>query len=94
MIPLVIGAALAVAALGYVLYPIVFGGRPKGSAATEGGGVDATIVDPTIDEEIEAAVRAYRSGRGEEKHDRCAACGTPVVARDARYCSTCGNRLA
>jgi hypothetical protein len=91
MIPLVIGAALAVAALGYVLYPIFFGGRPKGPAAT-GVAADATIVDATIDEEIEAAVRAYRSG--EQKNDRCAGCGTPVVARDARYCSTCGNRLA
>ena len=90
MIPLVIGAALAVAALGYVLYPIFFGGRPKEPAAT--AIVDAPIVDATIDEEIEAAVRAYRSG--EQKKDRCAECGTPVVARDARYCSTCGNRLA
>ncbi|HVE34852.1 MAG TPA: hypothetical protein VNC18_14900 [Gemmatimonadaceae bacterium] len=91
MIPLVIGAALAVVALGYVLYPIFFGGRPEGPAAT-GVVDDATIVDATVDEEIEAAVRAYRSG--EQKNDRCAACGTPVVARDARYCSTCGNRLA
>jgi hypothetical protein len=93
MIPLIIGAALAVAALGYVLYPIFFGGRPKGPVATAVAD-DATVVDATIDEEIEAAVRAYRSGEGEQKNDRCAACGTPVVARDARYCSTCGNRLA
>ena len=85
MIPLVIGALLAVAALAYVLYPIFVGARPKRPS-------DTAVVDAALDEEIEAAVRAYRSG--EEKHDRCAACGTPVVARDARYCSTCGNRLA
>ena len=67
-----------------------------------------------IDDEIEAAVRAYREKRtvcatcgprpepdavfcsncGRCLSDRCAACGTPVVARDARYCLNCGNRFA
>jgi hypothetical protein len=83
MIALVIGAVLAVGALAFVLYPIFFGTRrtkPAGSPAVD---------QATIDEEIEAAVRAYRA----KKHDRCAACGTPVVARDARYCPNCGSRL-
>jgi uncharacterized membrane protein YvbJ len=67
-----------------------------------------------IDDEIEAAVLAYREKRaictrcgprpepdalfcsncGRYLSDRCAACGTPVVARDARYCLNCGNRFA
>jgi hypothetical protein len=66
------------------------------------------------DEEIEAAVRAYRergtscstcgprpeadaaycSTCGRYLHDRCADCGAPVEALDARYCVRCGNRLA
>lgn len=66
------------------------------------------------DDEIEAAVRAYRethatcpvhgprpeadaefcSDCGRYLHDRCAGCGAPVVEHDARYCVTCGNRLA
>jgi hypothetical protein len=73
---------------------------------------DANVA--TIDDEIEAAVRAYREKRtvcatcgprpepdavfcsncGRYLSDRCAACGTPVVARDARYCLNCGNRFA
>jgi hypothetical protein len=69
------------------------------------------------DDEIEAAVRAYRrrqaggaacptcgprpepdaifcSTCGRYLHDRCAGCGAPVVMLDARYCVSCGSRLA
>ena len=65
-------------------------------------------------DEIEAAVRAYRlrngacptcgprpepdatycSTCGRYLRDRCADCGAPVDALDARYCVKCGNRLA
>ena len=84
MIALVIGTVLAVGALAFVLYPIFFGAPRTKSAAPR-------VVDrATIDEEIEAAVRAYREG--EKKHDRCAVCGTPVV-RDAHFCANCGSRL-
>lgn len=31
---------------------------------------------------------------GRYLHDRCATCGAPVVARDARYCINCGTALA
>jgi hypothetical protein len=68
----------------------------------------------SADDEVEAAVRAYRaqhpvcdvhgprpepdavfcSDCGRYLHDRCAGCGAPVVERDARYCVTCGIRLA
>jgi len=75
VIALVIGTVLAVAALGFVLYPMFFGARDS------------------IDDQIEAAVRAFREQQQGSKHDRCAACGTPVGARDARYCSNCGKRL-
>jgi Double zinc ribbon len=66
------------------------------------------------DEEIEAAVRAFRhshgacpvhgarpepdavycSDCGRYLRDRCAGCGAPVVEQDARYCVSCGSRLA
>jgi Double zinc ribbon len=66
------------------------------------------------DDEIEAAVRAYRAEHvpcptcgprpepdaifcstcGRYLRDRCADCGAPVEALDARYCVNCGNRLA
>ena len=87
MIALVVGTVLAVSALAFVLYPIFF--RPRQEKQTlASGAVDLAA----IDDEIEAAVRAYR--RRDKTHDRCAACGTPVDARDARYCSNCGNRLS
>jgi hypothetical protein len=79
-------------------------------AATSGSHLG---VVPT-DDEIEAAVRAYRaegsacptcgprpepdaafcSNCGRYLHDRCAGCGAPVDALDARYCVSCGTRLA
>jgi len=79
--------------------------RREGSpASVEGSG----------DDEIEAAIRAFRSGHptcptcgprpepdadfcsncGRYMHDRCASCGAPVDALDARYCIGCGTRLA
>ena len=36
----------------------------------------------------------YCSTCGRYLHDRCADCGAPVEALDARYCVKCGNRLA
>ena len=77
---------------------------------TESGGQAA---EPS-DDEIEAAVRAYRerhascptcgprpesdalfcSTCGRYLRDRCADCGAPVDALDARYCVSCGKSLA
>lgn len=37
---------------------------------------------------------AFCSHCGRYLRDRCADCGAPVVALDARYCENCGNRLA
>ena len=84
--------------------------RLEGSAG-ETGGITAESVN---DEEIEAAVRAYRAGGcvcptcgprpepaavfcsncGRYLRDRCAGCGAPVDELDARYCVSCGTRLA
>jgi hypothetical protein len=36
----------------------------------------------------------YCSTCGRYLRDRCAACGAPVDAPDARYCVSCGDRLA
>lgn len=83
---------------------------------SRGGGDAATVARPS-DDEIEAAVQAYRargkggavcvacgprpehdavfcSNCGRYLQDRCAGCGAPVVAPDARYCLNCGSSLA
>jgi hypothetical protein len=36
----------------------------------------------------------FCSNCGRYLRDRCADCGAPVEAHDARYCVSCGNRLA
>jgi len=77
------------------------------------GETSADAAAAPTDDEIEAAVRAYRAGAscptcgprpepdaafcsncGRYLSDRCAGCGAPVDALDARYCIRCGNRLA
>jgi double zinc ribbon protein len=35
----------------------------------------------------------FCSNCGAYLHDRCAGCGAPVDAQDARYCVTCGDQL-
>ena len=37
---------------------------------------------------------AFCTNCGRYRSDRCADCGAPVQALDARYCVNCGNRLA
>ena len=161
MIPLIIGTALAIGALTFVLYPVFFGVSrhpvaPSSSPLPNEGesaivalreiefdretgklsdadyaqlkarytqqAIDAmrqetaTASAPSgiSDAELEAAVRAYRehhamcatcgprpesdaifcSNCGRYLRDRCAGCGAPVNALDARYCVSCGGRLA
>jgi hypothetical protein len=80
---------------------------------------DASVAIPSgalsgEEDEIEAAVRAYRAQRiacptcgprpepdsaycstcGRCLRDRCAECGAPVDAPEARFCVNCGHRLA
>ena len=79
----------------------------------EGVAIDGAA-NTSGDDEIEAAVRAFRANQatcptcglrpepdaafcsncGRYLHDRCASCGAPVDALDARYCIACGTRLA
>ena len=76
---LTVGAVLAVACLAYVLYPLV---RPGSALASRG-------MRPVTDEEVEAAIRAYRTqGSG----ITCAACGARPEP-DAVFCSNCGRSL-
>jgi hypothetical protein len=77
-------------------------------------GTTVSVATQSADDEIEAAIRAYRTGLlscpscgprpepdaafcsncGRYLRDRCAGCGAPVDALDARYCISCGTRLA
>ncbi len=162
MIALVIGTALAIGALTFVLYPVFFGVARRPTVAPppareneresavvalreiefdrETGklsdadyaqlkarytqqAIDAMRredaappagVTALSDADLEAVVRAYRAQHaacptcgprpeldaiycstcGRYLRDRCAACGAPVDAPDARYCVSCGDRLA
>jgi len=83
-------------------------------AAMRREGNAAVVASANGDDDIEAAIRAFRAGQpacptcgprpepdaefcsncGRYLHDRCASCGAPVEALDARYCVNCGTRLA
>jgi hypothetical protein len=89
----------------------IYAMRREESGSARAGGTEPA---GSLDDEIEAAVRAYRrehascpscgprpepdaafcSNCGRYLRDRCAGCGAPVDALDARYCVNCGNRLA
>jgi hypothetical protein len=82
---LAVGAAVAVLCLGYVLYPLVRAGRRSAGAQTALHG-SARVTD----DEIEAAVRAYRAAH--VVGTTCATCGVRPES-DAVFCSNCGRRL-
>lgn len=84
---LMLGVALAIVCLAYVLYPIV-GGRAQvpRSDSSPARRTSAAVTD----EEIEAAIKAYR-----DRHlvgGDCAVCG-PRSESDALFCSNCGRPL-
>jgi hypothetical protein len=91
-----IGTVLALAALAYVLWPLIAAdgrsgqrGRPRGSPLPEG---DAVTVPPAPLPEAEDPVEAeIRRARAQLRV--CPACG-PRPEPDARYCSSCGAALA
>lgn len=85
---LLVGLALAVATLGYVLYPF-FAVRSSGSGAAPG--TSARVSRDVTDEEIEAAIRSYRAR--EATGISCPVCGARPES-DALYCSSCGRQLA
>ncbi len=89
-IPLLLGTVLALAALSYVLYPLLSPAEPLARSvstplamAAEQTPGASSDVDP-----VEAAVRAAQARR-----PSCTACG-PRPESDAIYCSSCGSYLA
>jgi hypothetical protein len=86
---LLLGALLAIATLAYVMYPLV----RRRSQIRVGAGVDPAGVATAqpapravSDDEIEAAVRAYR-----DSHPGITAAG-PTAPTDRVTCPTCGPR--
>lgn len=80
---LLIGAVLALAALGYVLYPLF----ASPGETPERGGEPSAALSPEVDAAVEAALRKFRAAR-----PACPACG-PRPEGDAVFCSNCGRRL-
>jgi hypothetical protein len=89
---LAVGAALAVASLAYVLYPLV-ARRRIGSRPARRGGTTPSAAPPlrdVTDAEIESAIRSYRASHSTGRV--CPVCG-PRPESDALYCSSCGQVL-
>jgi len=80
---LIVGAALALAALAFVLQPLFAPG--PGEAARAPGPVET--LPPDVDAGVEEALRAYRAA-----HAACPVCG-PRPEADAVFCSNCGRPL-
>ena len=74
-----VGVVLALACLAYVLYPLLAHARAPKSRPLR----------VVTDDEIEAAIRAYRASLGSRA---CPLCG-PRPEADAVFCSACGRRL-
>jgi hypothetical protein len=87
-VALAAGAIVALGCLAYVLHPLVRTGRPRrgGSERASAANALATVTD----EEIEAAIRAYRVAH--VPGGDCPVCG-PRPEEDAVFCSNCGRRL-
>ena len=76
-------------------------GEPTATAAPSDDEVEAVVrayraaqpTCPTCGPRPETDA-GFCSNCGRYLHDRCAGCGAPVDALDARYCVSCGNRLA
>lgn len=88
---LVVGVALALGCLAYVIYPIFrVRRRQPGSAPAPVAPAGATPLRDVTDEEIEAAVQSYRVAHAATPV--CPACG-PRPESDALFCSSCGRQL-
>jgi hypothetical protein len=93
-VSLLVGVALAVACLAYVVYPLLGPARPRAAVEARtpsnpsGGPVGGRDV---TDEEIEAAVQSYRAAYFSAR--TCDACG-PRPEPDALYCSSCGRPVS
>ena len=102
---LLVGSLLALACLAYVLYPVARW-RQSGAARgphTERAAPEEASLRAVSDDEIEAAVRAYRDSHPVISQEAfpasrpadaaCPVCG-PRPERDPSYCSNCGRPLA
>ena len=86
MIELLVGAALALGAMAFVLHPLF--ARPPATLRTGRSDAAAETSAEVTDEEVEALIRAHRHHVAV-----CVLCG-PRPEPDAIYCSRCGGRVA
>lgn len=88
--PLIVGTVLALAALAYVLWPIITAaeGRPKPSVRPPDSSEPAKSSETVSDDPVEAEVRRARA-----QMRVCPVCG-PRPELAPRYCSRCGRPLA
>ena len=92
MVPLIVGTILALAALAYVLWPLIAAdGRtgPRNPAPQSSG--DITPVPPALLAEAEDPVEV-EIRRARVQLRVCPRCG-PRPEPTARYCSSCGAAL-
>jgi len=87
---LIVGTVLALAALAYVLWPIITAaeGRPTPSARPPDPLEPAKPSETGSDDPVEAEIRRART-----QLRVCPECG-PRAEPGARYCSRCGRPLA
>ena len=93
MVPLIVGTILALAALAYVLWPLIVadGRSPQRvrSPDAPSGAIDAPpMPTPATEDPVEAEIRRARA-----QLRVCPSCG-PRPESGARYCSSCGAALA
>ncbi len=91
-IPLAVGTLLALAALAFVLAPLLNNGSesdaPAERAARSGSAPASTGIELSTDvDPVEAAIRRARA-----RQQSCVNCG-PRIEPDATYCSNCGTFL-
>ena len=90
MTALIVGTVLALAALAYVLWPIITAaeGRPKPASRAPDFSEAAAPSEIVPDDPVEAEIRRARM-----QLRVCPVCG-PRPEPAARYCSRCGRALA
>lgn len=93
MTALIVGTLLALAALAYVLWPIIRAaeGRSSPSSHRQPGSLDpetAPAAESSLEDVAEAEIRRARA-----QLTMCPVCG-PRPEPAARYCSRCGRPLA
>jgi hypothetical protein len=91
VIALLVGTVLAVAVLAFVLFPLLRDGDGVHTRATPRDQPElrmpATDAEPVSDDEVEAALAAYRLAV-----TVCPVCG-PRPEHEPLYCSNCGRKL-